>query len=118
MDAKSSERWAAVHRELPEHSRGQLKADLRKADENVWRLAVGRAIQRAVSLRGWSLKEFSAAVNRDERQCSRWLSGSERPQFDVMLSVDSLRQPIVIALAELGGDGVEITTAITIRRIA
>ena len=35
-----------------------------------------------------------------------------------MFSIETLRQPLVIALAELAGAGVEVTTAITIRKVA
>ena len=92
------------------------KADLRKPD--MWREQIGGAIQRAMSLRGWSLKELAGAVDRDERQCARWIDGTERPQFDTLFGVETFRQPLIVALAELAGAGVEVTTAITIRRIA
>lgn len=106
-------------RELPERATGGMaKAILRKAEGEPWKVQIGRAIQRALSLRGWSLKEFAGALDRDPRQVARWIDGSERPQFDAMFAVETLRQPLVIALAELAGTGVEITTEITIRRVA
>ena len=92
------------------------KASLNSAD--AWMEQVGAALQRAISLRGWSLKEFSGAVGRDERQCSRWIKGKERAQFDVLFSVEELRQPLVIALAELAGQAVEVETTIRVRRTA
>ena len=85
-----------------------VKADLRKADP-AWRVSVGRAIQRAVSLRGWTLKEFAAAVDRDTRQCARWIDGTERPQMDTLFAVETLRQPLIQAFSELAGADVEIT---------
>lgn len=91
------------------------KANLRKAEVE-WRERVGRAIQRAVSLRGWSLKEFADAVQRDERQCARWYDGAERPQFDVIFSIASMQQPLVIAIAELAGTEVEIETVVRVKR--
>jgi hypothetical protein len=96
------------------------KADLRKAETDGWRQHVGAAIQRAVSLRGWTLKEFAAAVGRDERQCARWITGDERPQLDTLFAVDSFRQPLIVALAEAAGEGVEIETTVRIthRRVA
>jgi len=94
------------------------KADLRLPEMDAWREQIGHAIQRAVSLLGWTLKEFAAAVKRDERQCARWINGSERPQFDVLFAVEALRQPLVLALAERAGQGVEIETTIHLRRIA
>src|SRR4029077_252856 len=94
------------------------KADVRKAERREWREEVGAAIERAVGLCGWSLKEFAAAGGRDERQCARWLTGQERPQFDVLFAVDALRVSLVQALAELAGHDIEIETTIRIRRSA
>jgi transcriptional regulator with XRE-family HTH domain len=91
----------------PPAAKAQLR-DVRKADQD-WRRAVGRAIQRAVALRGWSLKEFAVAVDRDPRQCARWLSGGERPQLDALFSVEDFRHPLVQALGELAGADVEVT---------
>ncbi len=90
------------------------KAEVRKAD--MWRLAVGAAIERTRILSGLSLKEFARDIGRDERQIARWIDGTDRPQFDAIFGVDALRQPLVIALAELAGHGVELQTVITIRR--
>lgn len=92
------------------------KGDVRNAD--LWKPQIGRALSRAVSLVGWSLKEFAGAVDRDPRQCARWLSGVEPTPLAVIFSVPQLRGPFVIALAELGGDEVAIATTITVRRIA
>lgn len=117
MSHSMKDRLDAGHRELPDTAHGSMaKADLRKAD--IWKPRIGQALRRALSLCGWSLKEFAGAVDRDPRQCARWLDGSERPQLDAVFAVEELRQPLVIALAELVGPGVEVTTAITIRRIA
>lgn len=98
---------------LPRAER-MAKADLRKTEQP----NLGRAIERAVRLRGWTLKEFAAAMDRDPRQCARWMDGTERAQFDVMFSVESFRQPLLVALAEMVGDGVEVETHISIRRRA
>ena len=90
--------------------------EVRKAD--TWRLDIGQTVQRAISLLGWSLKEFSAAVGRDERQCARWISGVERPQLDAIFAVQALRSVWVIAISELAGADVELETTIRIRRRA
>ena len=92
--------------------------DLRSAEMPDLRAQVGAAIRRAANLVGWSLKELAGAVNRDERQVARWIAGAERPQFDALFAVEALRQPLVVALAELAGDGVEIVTEIRVRRSA
>lgn len=93
------------------------KADLRKA-ETAWLKTVGQAIQRAASLVGWSLKELADHVGRDERQIARWINGGERPQFDALLAVEELQQPLVIAFAEMVGQRVDIETTIRVRRRA
>lgn len=71
-----------------------------------------------MELRGWSLKELAAEAVRDERQIARWITGDERPQFDTLFAIESFRQPLVLALCELAGAGVEIETTVRIRRTA
>lgn len=107
------------HRLLPETSVGSMaKADLRKAETADWKTEVGRAVERVKNMTGLSLKEFADAVGREDRQVARWIAGTERPQFDAIFAVERFRQPLVIALAELIGQGVEVTTHISIRRTA
>lgn len=90
------------------------KAGLPKAETN----AAGVAIARAQTLCGWSLKEFARAAQRGERQLARWIDGSEHAQLDTLFAIVPFRQPLIQALAEVAGAGVEVTTAITMRRIA
>lgn len=119
MRATVPQASAARHRLLPEMSGGPLKADLRKAETADWRGHVGGAIERMRLLCGLSLKELADRVGRDERQIARWIAGTERPQMDALFAVEALRQPIVVALAELAeGDGIEIVTEIRVRRRA
>jgi hypothetical protein len=92
----------------------QAKADLRKSETN----DVGLAIARAQQLRGWSLKEFSEAAQRGERQLARWMDGTEHAQLDTLFAIESFRQPLIVALAERAGFGVDVHTTITIRRAA
>lgn len=92
--------------------------DVRKPEADTWRADIGRTVQRAISLLGWSLKEFAGAVGRDERQCARWIAGIERPQLDVIFAVPPLRRVWVIAIAEIVGEDVEIETTIRVRRRA
>jgi transcriptional regulator with XRE-family HTH domain len=91
------------------------KADLRKTEIEDFRPVIGGAIQRMQDLAGLSLKELADLVGRDERQVKRWKDGSERPQFDALWSVASLRGVLVQALAELAQD-VEVITEIRVRR--
>ena len=94
------------------------RAHLPKAEmaSHSWRPLVGRAVDRCIALRGWSLKEFAAAVDRDVRQCGRWITGEERVQVDAIMAVESLRQPWAQAQCELAGADVEVT--VRLRRTA
>lgn len=101
------------HRLLSDVRPEMAKADVRKADED-WKAAVGQVIR---SVRGeLSLKEFAAAVHRDERQISRWEDGKERPHVDAVFAVERFRGPLVVALADLAGAAVEIVTEIRVKR--
>lgn len=92
-----------------------VKAALPKS-ENA--LDAGRAIQRARELRGWSLKEFAAAAQRGERQLARWMDGTEHPQLDTLFAIESFRIPLIVALAEVAGAGVDVETLVRIRKVA
>jgi len=84
------------------------KADLRKAENN----DAGLAITQARQSLGWSLKEFSGAAKRGERQLARWEEGTEHPQLDTLFAIVPFRQPLIIALAKRAGLGVETTIKI------
>lgn len=92
------------------------KADLKKVED--WRGQMGQSVARCFALAGVSQKEGAALIGREAAQVSRWIAGTERPQFDALFAVDVLRQPLILALAELAGQGVEIETQIRIRRSA
>lgn len=112
VTASSSSR----HPELAEIRASRLaKADLRKTDIEP-RVLVGRAIQRAASLVGWTLKELAGAVDRDPRQVARWIAGDERPHFDALFGVEELRQPLAQALAEMAGCSVRVVVEMETRR--
>lgn len=71
-----------------------------------FRRAIGRAIQRAISLAGWTDKEAAARIwpHRDnietsQAQLSKWIGGIERPHLDVLFDVEELRWPLVESLA-------------------
>jgi ribosome-binding protein aMBF1 (putative translation factor) len=118
MDSSIARNAAARQRELPEKARAMATAALRKAENVDFREQIGRAIFRTRMLSGLSLKEFAAAVDRDERQVARWEKGEENPQLHLIFADPTLRRPLIIALAELVEDGVEVTTHITIRKTA
>ncbi len=98
--------------------RHMAKADLKNL-EIAWKEKVGHAVERAVKSCGLTQKECWALLgHNDGSQLSRWINGTERPQFDALFAVEILRQPLVVALAELAGAGIELETTIRIRRRA
>lgn len=104
------------HERLETVRPAMAKADLQNL-EPCWRQQVGRAIQRAFSLAGISQKEASALLgHKDQTQVCAWIAGRERPQFDALFAVEVLRQPLVMAIAELAGEETEIR--IVLRRRA
>lgn len=101
------------HRLLSDVAAKPVKAHIRKADER-WMRAVGRVVR---EVRGaLSLKEFAAAIDRDERQVARWEEAIERPHLDAIFAIERFRQPLVIGLAGLPGSGIEIETTLRARR--
>ncbi len=93
--------------------------DVRKADlDEQWKAAVGRAIDAVRAEQQLSLKEFADAITRDERQVARWIGGKEHAQIAAVFAVVQFRQPLVLALAKIAGQGVEIETVIRIKRTA
>lgn len=90
------------------------KAALRKPESN----ETGEALTQAQRARGWSLKEFAAQVQRPERQVAAWLAGTEHPQLDTLFAIVSFRQPLILALAQRAGLGVQVTTTITLSEAA
>ena len=113
------------HRLLPEKRHAVAEADLRmakaelrkteKAEHDDW-ILLGKAVERCIYLTALSLKEFAGVIDRDERQVARWIHGTERTQVDTIFAVPQFRRSFVVALAEQAGEGVEVTTAITITR--
>lgn len=102
---------------LPPKAEKPAKATLRLSDPS--RVLIGRAINRARELRGWSLKEFAGQCDRDERQVYRWQTGEDRPHLDVLFALDPVfRQCLIIAFAETAGEGVIVTTRIDVPRMA
>lgn len=94
------------------------KAEIRKTDQDTWRSDIGQAVRVMRMGRGLTLKEFAAQVERDERTCSRWETGEERPQLDAIFAVQAFRLPMVLALAkaaEEAGDAIVTETLIRVR---
>lgn len=108
MRTDSTPSLGSRHLERLEGLRPHMAKVLNK-DETPWREQIGRAIQRAFSLAGVSQKEAAALIGRDQAQIARWVSATERPQFDAIFSVEQLRHPLIQALSEYAGAEVEVT---------
>lgn len=109
---------APRHPVIPDIGRPVMaKANVRIPDVD-WVRAIGGAVQRAVAVVGWSHKEAAAKVGADDAEFGKWINGTRRPQLDRLFAVAELRSPLIIALAQLGGADVEISTSITIRKVA
>ena len=89
-----------------------------KAVRNPFAEALGAAIERALYLARITKQDASYRMGYGTNQAplSRWISGTERPQFDKLWGIEGLRGPLVTALAELAG--YDVTTKIEIRRTA
>ena len=107
----------ACHRDRFENVQPTMaKADLKNV-EMAWKQRVGHAVERAVKSAGLTQKECWVLLgHQDGSQLSRWIAGSERPQFDALFAVEPMRSPLVVALAELAGEDVEVVTEIRVRR--
>lgn len=91
----------------------------RSANEDELKAIVGGVVERVRVLSGLSLKEFAAAIQKDESQIKRWIAGPDRPQFDAIWGVAMLRVYLVIAFAELARpEGAIVETTISIKRTA
>ena len=116
MDVDSRVPVRPAHRLLSEMGPArQAKANLKELANH--KAAIGQCVERARKSLGWSQKELADAlgVDRDVAQVSRWESGKERPQFDVLWAVEALRGPLVIQLASLS-EAIAVETTITIKR--
>jgi hypothetical protein len=110
-----TDRLADVH---PKMLAARSEPDRKPLAAQEWRRRVGITIDRALTLARLSKQEVSHAMGyRDQSAVSRWISGVERPLLDKLFAVDRFYDAWVIACAE-GNPRVEVTTAITIRRIA
>lgn len=92
------------------------KVDLKSVENRDFRAEIGRAIERAASLAGMSKKEVAALVGCEPAQLSRWIAGTETPQFARLFAIEALREPLCVALAQMSG--AEIHMDIKFRRLA
>lgn len=102
----------------PKMLAARIEGDRKPLAEPDWRRHVGRLIERALALAPLTKQDISHAMGyQDQSAVSRWISGVERPLLDKLFAVDRFYDAWVIACAE-ANPRIEVTTAITIRRIA
>lgn len=89
-----------------------LKADLPKGENRSNLEAIGRCLDFARRFVGWTVDQLAAELERDSKQVARWIRGEERTQVDVVMGVQELRQPFVVALAKHADCEVETTVRI------
>ena len=77
------------------------KAEFNKVEHRDFRAEIGRAVQQALSIAGWSQKEAAGELGVDTAQVARWIAGTERPQMDRLFAIEALRWPLIQALARL-----------------
>ena len=88
---------------------------VKKMDATDMREAVGLVIRRCFQLAGLTQKEAAALIGRDEAQLARWIAATERPHFDAIWGVVSLRKYLVTAFVELIGAAADVTLETVIR---
>jgi hypothetical protein len=113
MSPTMSDRLADVH---PQMLRAKGEGDRKKLAD--LRPAVGQLVARAFQLMGITKQDAAYQMHYDDPgTVSRWCSGTERPAFDKLFTLDGFNTAYVQAIAEQDPQ-LEITTAITIRRRA
>ncbi len=117
ISAKRNEMLAGFLPKKVAVSRDGGETDRKPLAEQAWREQIGRAIDRALTLARLTKQEASYAMGyADQSALSRWIAATERPLFDKLFAVEPLRASLVVALSELAGEAVEISTTVTIRR--
>lgn len=112
MNSRIAKTLADVHPRM-------LRATGESDPQQVGKVVIGRAIERALERSGLTNKEAAYAMGyTDSGVIGRWVSGTETPQVAKLWTLGPVfRQEFVIALAQQA-DGVEVTTHVSIRRTA
>ena len=117
MSTSLTEKSVSRHPVLPDIGRPVMaKADVREPDMD-WLVVIGRAIQRAVAIVGWSNKEAAAKAGVDDAEFGKWGNGSRHPHLDRRIALEAWRGPLIFCLAkELDDSGIVPTWGIEIRQ--
>lgn len=118
MDPKVANTSAAFHPQMLRAGlRSEAKADRKELAD--LRPTIGGLVARSFQLMGISKQEAAYAMHyEDPGTISRWCSGTERPAFDKLFTLDGFEVAWMLAIAERNQSSVKATTVITIERIA
>jgi hypothetical protein len=101
-----------------------VKASLASQRDRDLRVEIGKAIQKACSLVGWSHKELAGRLAGEHGNVDAWMvklhawiSGERPAHFHALFGVEEFCQPLLLALTALDKNA-EVTTEIRFRRIA
>lgn len=114
MDSKLSDRLGDVHPQmLRAELRSKAKADCKKLAD--LRPLVGLLVARAFQLMGITKQDAAFRMLYDDPgTVSRWCSGTERPLFDKLFTIDGFKAAYIQAIAE--GEPQRFDVTITIGR--
>lgn len=87
-------------------------------DDIDWMKAVAAVVSGAMEACGWGVKELAAKVHKDEAEVSRWIAGIRRPQFDLLIQIEEMHEPLVVGLALIRPGKFNVRTTIETRRSA
>lgn len=89
-----------------------------RAEHEDNRKKVAALVARAFTLMGITKQEAAYRMGyTDAGTVSRWCSATERPLFDKLIGLDGFEIAYVLAIAERNA-AIDVTTTITVRRIA
>lgn len=116
-DGNGNERLADVHPQMLRAGlRTEAKADRKKLAD--LRPTIGSLVARAFQLMGISKQQAAYDMHYDDPgTVSRWCSGTERPAFDKLFTLDGFEVAWMLAIAERNQQ-VTARTVITIERIS
>ncbi len=110
------DRLEAVHPKMLRASSARGEGDRKKLAD--LRPVIGQLVARTFELMGVTKQDAAYRMQyRDAGTISRWCSGTERPLFDKLFTIDGFAVAYVLAIAERNPE-IEVTTVVTIRRIA
>lgn len=97
------------HRVNGEIERRMAKASLPKGEMAESRADIGGCLDYARREVGWTVDRLAQELKKDPKQVARWIRNEETVQVHAVFGVPELRQPFVIALAQLAGCRIETT---------